>query len=226
MTITAVIPAYNSERFLGEALESIAWQTVPVDEILVIDDGSTDCTAAVADAFPSVTLIRKPNTGVSASRNLGIRTARSDYIAFLDADDIWLPDKIALDVAALQSSPGSRIAWGYHLNFVEPGSIIPSWMKPEMLTEPMRFILPSALVVAREVFDSVGFFDETMTHGEDSDWVLRARDRQVPEATTASVVMLRRIHSNNVSHDLERGLRGTMTALRRAVAVRRERATQ
>lgn len=226
MNVSVVIPAFNSQAYLAEAIESVCWQTREPEEIIVVDDGSTDCSAAIARSFAGVQLIQQPNRGVSAARNAGIRAAKADFVAFLDADDVWLPDKLALQQTALDASDGRRISWGLHLNFVEPGSMLPSWMPLDRLPLPVRYVLPSVLVAGRELFDTCGYFDETMTHGEDSDWIARTRHAGVPEAVVEEVVILRRLHSTNVSHDLARGVRGTMTVLRRSVAAHRQKATE
>jgi glycosyltransferase involved in cell wall biosynthesis len=104
--ITAVIPAYNAERYIGRAIESVLAQTRPVDEIIVVDDGSTDNTAGVVRAFgDKVKLICQPNAGECAARNTGIKAAVSSWIAFLDADDEWLPDKIQMQTEVITQTP-------------------------------------------------------------------------------------------------------------------------
>src|SRR5215510_10493580 len=93
-TIAAIVPAYNSARTLARALSSILNQTVPVNEIIVVDDGSTDDTGAIVTRdFPQVRYVRQENRGAAAARNFGVETASSDFVAFLDADDEWLPKK-------------------------------------------------------------------------------------------------------------------------------------
>ena len=106
ISISAVIPAYNAEKYIARTLNSVLSQTVPVCEIIVVDDGSTDATAEVVRSFgEAVTLIQQPNAGVSAARNTGIQAAKGDWIAFLDADDEWLPEKIALQTENLTQNP-------------------------------------------------------------------------------------------------------------------------
>ncbi len=102
-----MIPAYNAEKCIGRAIESVLKQTRPADEIIVVDDGSTDNTAGAVRSFGGrVRLIQQPNAGVSAARNAGIAAATGDWVAFLDADDEWLPDKLHSQTALLAKNPG------------------------------------------------------------------------------------------------------------------------
>ena len=103
--ISVVIPVFNGERFLAEAIESVAAQTLPPEEIIIVDDGSTDASPAIAGSFSKVRLIRQPNTGGAAARNAGIGAARSDLVAFLDQDDLWAPRKLELQAAHVTASP-------------------------------------------------------------------------------------------------------------------------
>ena len=110
MRISAVIPAYNAGAFLGRAIQSVLNQTRPADEIIVVDDGSIDNTAEVVRAFGDrVKCIRQPNAGVSAARNIGIRAACGDWIAFLDADDEWLPEYLQAQAEVLSRNP--HLVW-------------------------------------------------------------------------------------------------------------------
>ena len=110
ITVTAVIPAYNAEKYVGRAIESVLVQTRQADEIIVVDDGSTDNTSQVVEQFgDKVIFIRQENAGASVARNTGIEAATSEWIAFLDADDEWLPDKLKLQIEHLQRNPD--LAW-------------------------------------------------------------------------------------------------------------------
>lgn len=124
--ISVIIPAFNRGHTLPRALDSVRAQTRAADEILIVDDGSTDNTAEVLTAFPRVHCIRQENRGVSAARNTGIRAATGDWLAFLDSDDEWRPRKLELQVHALSSSPESRIVhcdeiWVRNGRRVNPG---------------------------------------------------------------------------------------------------------
>jgi len=109
-TISAVIPAYNAEEYVGRAIESVLQQTRPAEEVIVVDDGSTDRTAAVVAGFgPKVRLIVQSKAGASGARNAGIKAAQSEWIAFLDADDEWLPEKLKVQMAHLRRN--SDLVW-------------------------------------------------------------------------------------------------------------------
>jgi glycosyltransferase involved in cell wall biosynthesis len=106
MTIAAVIPAYNAEQYIGRAIDSVLAQTVPVNEIVIVDDGSTDKTAEIIQSYgDQVRYVRQDNGGECAARNTGIQEAKSDWIAFLDADDEWLEDKIKLQTDVVRQNP-------------------------------------------------------------------------------------------------------------------------
>ena len=110
ITVSAVIPAYNAGKYVGRAIESVLAQTRKADEIIVVDDGSTDDTAEVVERFgDAVRFIRQENAGASFARNTGIEAATSDWIAFLDADDEWLPNKLKLQTEHLERNP--NLVW-------------------------------------------------------------------------------------------------------------------
>src|SRR4051795_5122495 len=121
-SIAVVIPVYNGERFLRDAIESVLAQSLPAAEVVVVDDGSSDRSAAVAEGFgPPVRVLRKPHRGVSAARNVGVEHSRSDLIAFLDADDRMKPDRLERQAAALAEAPAPAIALGREEVRSDPG---------------------------------------------------------------------------------------------------------
>lgn len=180
MNISVIIPTWNRADRLVEALQSVVAQTRPADEIIVVDDGSEDNTrACVLGKFPQVRYIYQPNRGVSSARNTGIRAARGDWIALLDSDDRWLPDKLEQQCLHLGAQPDYRIA---HCDEI--------WIRNGVRVNPMRkhakhgghifrhclplcAISPSAVLIHRELFDAVGLFDESLPACEDYDLWLR-----------------------------------------------------
>ncbi len=118
--ISVVIPAHNAERFIDEAIESVLKQTQPATEIVVIDDGSNDGTARIVQSHPSVIYQRQEQSGAAAARNRGARIASSEWIAFLDADDVWLPNKLERQAAAFLADPELKMAFGRIKEFISP----------------------------------------------------------------------------------------------------------
>ena len=127
--LSVILPVYNGERYLAEAIQSVLAQTTPVDELVVVDDGSTDGSAAIVQAFvatsvastsPRVVYHHQPNANTGAARNTGIRLAKGDLLAFIDADDHWSPDKVERQLAALNSDPEAEAVFGHAQQFVSP----------------------------------------------------------------------------------------------------------
>ena len=188
-TICAIIPLYNGERFIRQALESIAAQTIRPLEVIVVNDGSTDNGAAIASQFAgqlSVTVLNKPNGGQSSARNFGVARASAELIAFLDQDDIWYPDHLDALAEPFQVKRQVPLGWSYSdLDEIdESGNLVSrgvlhktasSHPKRELL-ECLRqdlFILPSASLISRDAFLAVGGFDERLSGYEDDDLFVR-----------------------------------------------------
>ncbi len=180
MRVTAVIPSYNRRHTLARALQSVCEQSSPVDEIVLVDDGSTDDSRAmVAERFPQVRIIRQPNRGVSAARNRGIAAASGEWIALLDSDDCWLPQKIERIRAAWASDPGQVLfhsdeIWvrrGTRVNPMHKHRKSGGWIFRHCL--PVCAISPSAAVIRRSTLLELGLFDESLPACEDYDLWLR-----------------------------------------------------
>lgn len=180
MRISVVIPTRDRRQRVLDALASVLAQTRPAQEILLVDDGSHDGTVgAVLTRYPGVRLLRQPNRGVSAARNLGIEAARGDWIALLDSDDRWQPNKLDRQVAALAGQPERRVChtdeiWIRDGRRVNPGrrhDKPDGWVFERCL--PLCALSPSSMLIHRSVFDAVGLFDETLPVCEDYDLWLR-----------------------------------------------------
>jgi glycosyltransferase involved in cell wall biosynthesis len=181
--VSVVIPAYNAARWIDRSLTSVLAQTVTPVEIIVVDDGSVDETADLMQRYATtVRYIRQSNSGPSVARNRGIREARSPWIAFLDADDEWLPDKMEAQLAILRDRPDLK--WcGSACRIVENGKEPPRCPATEKVGRPTAetelhyfaalldwvLFVTSGFVVRRSVFDEVGGFDATLRSGEDVD---------------------------------------------------------
>ena len=201
-TISCIITVFNCEAYLGEALDSAFAQTRPPDEVIVVDDGSTDGTPAVAQGYGErVRYVRQPNRGPAGGRNRGIAMASGELIAFLDADDIWLPGKLARQVRHFAERPDLQASVTQLRNFwtEELRAEAEAMRDHALAAEALPGFVPQTLVARREVFGSVGLFDEALLIGEDTDWFLRASDLRIALEMVPEVLVLRRFHANNLT---------------------------
>lgn len=196
-TVSVIIPTWNSARYLAAAITSTLEQTHPVHEVLVVDDGSSDESAAIAESFGvPVRVIRQPHGGQGRARNHGARLATGEWLAFLDADDLWLPGKLALQLAATLHAPGTDIVFGRVEQFFSPE--LGRTGQPGPLGQAEQSgLLPSALCCRRDAFWRYGGFAEDVTMGEMLAWYSRARDDGAAFGSVDDVVVRRRIHDAN-----------------------------
>jgi glycosyltransferase involved in cell wall biosynthesis len=180
--VSVVIPLYNLRRFVAEAIESALAQTLPADvvEIVVIDDGSTDGSGEIARRYvPRIRYVRQENRGLSAARNAGIRESTAPLLAFLDADDRLLPEKLASQLDVFERHPDVGLVYCGVRHVDETGRLLPQqgWAKDEGDVFPRlvlgNLIHPLVAVVRREPVERAGGFDETLTSAEDWDLWLR-----------------------------------------------------
>jgi glycosyltransferase involved in cell wall biosynthesis len=204
LRVSVIIPAYNGEPFLSDAVASIRRQTdqagAPPPEIIVVDDGSTDGTAALARTLRVNQYIYQPHRGCpAAARNAGVRAARGGLIAFLDQDDLWPEGRLGAQVAALANEPELDVIFGrvQVLRLDETGGQVQWIAEGAPLARP--FI--SAALFRRRAFERVGEFDETLDYfGDDTDWFARARERGIRMHAVDQVALFWRIHAGNISH--------------------------
>ena len=207
MLVSVIVPSYNGGLYLGAALQSIFDQDYRPFEVIVVDDGSTDNTAAVARSFPEVTYVACAHRGVSAARNAGLKKANGEYISFLDADDLWTPQKTSLQTACLQERPHVDCASGHCRYFKEPGVAAPDWLPRKYFEGAHAANNLGALLARRRVFEKVGLFNEKLWSGEDMDWFMRLRDSGMTMETLPDVLLFRRFHDRNMTyqvHDSDR----------------------
>jgi glycosyltransferase involved in cell wall biosynthesis len=178
--VSVIIPAYNQGRFVAAAIESVLRQSLQAFEVIVVDDGSTDDTAAVVAGIkdPRVRCVRQSNRGLSAARNTGIRNSAGEFLSFLDSDDLFLPGKLEWLVAALKASPDGGIAAGQAVPIDEEGNRLGRPFETPLPDDAPRLLLGNPLhvgsVVVRKTWqERVGFFDESLRSYEDWDMWLR-----------------------------------------------------
>jgi glycosyltransferase involved in cell wall biosynthesis len=213
--VSVIIPTYNREKFISECVQSVLAQTLPAREIIIVDDGSTDATYNILRdlGFNSLstkkTVLRyffQQNRGVSSARNLGIKEARSEYIALLDSDDLWLKSKLDRQVSAFQNdTQSSRLChtdeiWirnGVRVNQHKKhkkhgGNVFQSCLK-------LCCISPSSAMMHRSVFEDFGFFDEDLPACEDYDFWLRYSAKEDVNFIDEPLIIKKGGHSDQLS---------------------------
>ncbi len=215
--VTAVIPCYNAEAYLQTALDSVKAQTMPVEEILVIDDGSADGSAAIARASGARVLTTGGQFGPGTARNIGLREARTPYLAFLDADDQWLPHHIETLFTLLRASPEAGAAFGWIQYFGPDGDIATHHRvgadEAGTLAGLMlhNSITQSAAIAQRAAILAVGGYREGMRYAEDYDLWLRMAERYT--LIPCPIVTCRyRVHPAQATMALPRMTRGSWDA--------------
>ncbi len=225
--VSVVIPVHNGEAYLADALDSVAAQTYRPLDMTIVDDGSTDGSARIVAAAQArldipIALLAQTNQGPAAARNRGIQASDGEIVAFLDADDIWLPRKLALQVAFLSAHAdvqGSVCRFRYIL---EPGTAWPLSLNRAHYDRSPTGYLPSALVARRELFDRIGCFDPGLRLGEDTDLFLRARERGAYIGVVPEVLLIRRIHRAGLSYATPTARSEMFAYLRASLHRRRE----
>lgn len=224
--VSVVIPVYNGARYLVETLESVLIQTEPPQEIIVVDDGSTDESANIvqliaASASIPVRYVYQQNQGTAAARNQGIELARSPLIAFLDQDDRWLPQKLARQCAMLRHQPAAGYSITHVELFIDGDGPPPAWVRAKRLEGPQAAYLPSNLLVRQSIFAHVGSFDPSLPNGSDTDWFARVRDAGIEVAVVHDVLVQYRVHSGNQSQFVSENQRDLCVAVRKALLRKR-----
>lgn len=216
-----MIPAYNAERFLAQAIESVLAQDYAALEVIVVDDGSTDGTEAVARGYGAmVACISQPNAGIGTARNRGVEAASGELLAFLDADDLWVPGRLRRQVETLAGDRPVDIVFGIAEPFVDA-----SHLGPFLHNVPPRGpgYLAGAMLIRRETFLRVGPFATDLKVGEFIDWYARATELGLTTTVIPEVVLRRRLHGSNTGIrerdsrlDYVRVLRAALTRRRAA----------
>jgi glycosyltransferase involved in cell wall biosynthesis len=217
--VSVVCPAYNCERFINAALDSVFAQSYRPIEVIVVDDGSTDSTAELVKGYREVRYLSQTNRGPSAARNRGIRAARGEFVAFLDLDDLWIPEKLAKQVAALESCPESGLSFSDMRLFDSAGQDRLTMFQKYRLTGEyfghdsvveravaklvtVNFIPTSSVLARKAAMTQVGGFDEQFRKSEDWDlWLRMAMLR--PITYVSEPLILKRVHEVNISRDSE-----------------------
>lgn len=212
MSIAVIIPAYNAAKYIAETLQSVLNQTLAPTEVIVVDDGSNDETAEIAESYiPRVKVFRIPNGRQSIARNYGVNRATSEWIAFVDADDLWVPNKLELQMNELARHPEADLCYTSMTWMMQEGNtaklgkehtFIPASEIRDSLLRDVSF-LPSTVIIRRRTFLEVGGFDPLIIYGnEDHDLWLRLRKINKMFVACPEPLMLYRRHATNTSRNV------------------------
>lgn len=212
--VSVVIPTYNRASLLAEALESVLNQTYKYFEIIVVDDGSTDSTDAVIKPYiGSIKYIRQNNQGNGAARNTGIKEAKGEFVAFLDSDDLWLPDKLEKQIKYLQEHPDVDMVYGNGIifgNTKDSGRSLISHKKARQLSKKVTLrdefmkstIRSSTILIRKNILDELGGFDPNLRVCVDGDFSLRTLSKY-KVAFMDDILIRYRKHDGNISSNRE-----------------------
>ena len=238
MKVSVIIPTYNCAQYITEAVESVLNQTYKDFEIIVVDDGSTDNTKEVIKPYLNkIKYIYQQNSGPSAARNRGIKEAKGEYIAFLDADDIWLAQKLELQIKFMEKEKEVGLIFSDMILFNEKGIIKNSFLKEKLFfnklsikplssTEKViydnvfnallqeNFIPTNTVIVKKECFNKVGFFDKTLFSVEDRDMWLRI-GLFYDIGFINFPLVLTRFHETNISANQELALKSRLKVMKK-----------
>jgi glycosyltransferase involved in cell wall biosynthesis len=221
--ISCIVPAYNAERYLAEAIDSILAQTYPHTQIIVVDDGSTDGTADVVARYGGrIEGHRQPNGGTSAARNRGIAAACGEFLAFLDADDLWHPEKLARQAARFEASPELTVSLTHIQNFWVAGlEAEAARFKEHPRNGPVPGYSPVTMLARRAVFEQTGDFTDGLAFADSLDWFLRLREQGIGVEMLDDVLVYRRMHHANKTRSFRESDRDEFLKLVKASLDRR-----
>jgi glycosyltransferase involved in cell wall biosynthesis len=195
--VSVVIPVRNGVRYLGEAIQSVLAQGYPEIEVIVVDNASTDGSKAAAEGFGApVRVIDEPRRGAAHARNSGASLARGEYFAFLDADDLWAPGKLARQLNELESRPGLDMVFTFGENFLSPELTEEQRRAVSFAPGVIPFIMPSAMLARRESFSRVGPIPD-LREGEFIAWYGLALSMGIRSEVIPEALVRRRVHLSN-----------------------------
>ena len=220
--ISVLVPVFDAERYLGEALDSALSQSVPPSEVVVVDDGSHDGSLRVASSFGErVRVVRQAHAGIGAAGNRLVSEASGDWLAFLDADDRWTPTALAAHLAALESRPHADATLGLVVQFVSPELPEAARALLSCPAGPMPGAHPGASLLRKSAFSRVGPFRVDLRVGEFVDWWMRGLEAGLDAASHDAVVLERRLHETNTGRREKAAVTDYLKVVRQALARRR-----
>jgi glycosyltransferase involved in cell wall biosynthesis len=199
--ISCIVPVYNGEKYLAEAIESILTQSYQPLEVIIVDDGSTDETPQVVAGFKDrVVYLEQSNRGPSATPNLGVSASQGDFVAFLDPDDLWHPEKLARQMACFEARPELDLCVSHvQLFWVSELEGEAARLRHRARVNTVPGYTSGTLLTRRTFFDAVGDYEASLWFGDATDWFLRAADRGAVMELLPDVLLYHRMHVTNLT---------------------------
>ena len=195
--VSVIVPVYNGEKYITEAIDSIIQQEYLPLEIIVVDDGSTDGTSGLIHRHDNqVRYVYQENQGPAAARNRGITESKGNFLAFLDSDDLWPSGKLKNQTACLLETPDLDVVTGHTSVFQSRDKISKD---PDVLRNGILSVQLGSALFRKSAFDKVGLFDEELPCSEDQDWFLRAREKGIRIQALEITTLYYRRHENNMT---------------------------
>ena len=221
-SVSVIIPIYNSAKYLREAIASVLAQTYSPAEVLVVDDGSSDDGPELASSYgPQVRVIAIPHRGHPAARNAGVAASAGDFLAFLDADDLWTANKLELQLEAFAANPSLDLVFGHMQNFISLELTEEERAKIRCNSTVLPGLLQGSMLARRGSFERVGPFPEERKMGDFLDWYGRATLRNLNMHMLPDTLVRRRIHLANFQRTHKHLRKENLLALKKLLDLRR-----
>lgn len=223
-TVTAAIPVRDGETYLAEAIESVLAQGRAPEQVIVVDNGSRDRSAEIARGYgAAIEVVFEPTPGIGAARNAALRAARCSHIAFLDADDLWQPEKTALQLAAFEADPELQLVFGHVQQFLSPDLSEAQAVDLSVPASPQPGVYLGAMLASRDAIEVIGPWSEGVKVSDGLTFMLRAHELGIKQAMLPELVTRRRVHGEN--HSIQnRGERAEFARLLKGSIDRRRKA--
>lgn len=200
--VSVIIPLHNGKEFIAEAMDSVLTQTYPYFEVIVVDDGSVDNGCWQIPVDDRVRIIGTRRHGNATARNYGMEQSRGELITFLDQDDYWHREKLAIQTQHMTENDDCDVIISLVRYVFEKSTPRPVWLKDTPCREDRPGYLVGALLAKRKVFDRVGAFNTDFAYGSDSDWFFRVQESGTQLHVQDTVLLYKRIHENNQSRNV------------------------
>ncbi|MEA3412233.1 MAG: glycosyltransferase family A protein [Pseudomonadota bacterium] len=225
--VSCIVPAFNSERYLAEAIDSILAQTYQPIEVIVVDDGSVDGTSDIARCYgPPVRLVTKSTQGPAATRNLGLHIARGTFVAFLDADDLWHREKLALQMARFETRPELEVSVTHAQMFwIDALENEARTYDDTTRTGAIPGYATTTVLARRSLFERIGDFDTGLWFSDATDWFVRVTEAGAVLELMDDVLVYHRMHERNLTRRRSDASRDEFLMIAKRVLDRRREAT-